>query len=415
MKMMMKPGLLLIPLLMISACGTSRKTPATEPLAAASDAVEAAVPARHPAAGVMRKPLIDPQKSEFALRLLGTALSASDLNDNLVLSPYSAGVALSLLMDGAAGSTQQSLREALSYATYAGTELYSDSLNTVSSANSIWLRTGIDLKQNYRDYVTGDTYAAQVETRDFADRSTVARINDWCSRQTRGRIPSIVDRLDPSLAAVLLNALYFKAPWAEEFAMASTFPETFHSPRGDGQVPFMHKTSRDYAYARSGDWQFASLPYRGGRYAMLIALPPQDADMKALAPRLDADLLNALLESLAPGRRVALSLPKFKVETTLTMNDVLTRMGAGPAFGDGADFSRMSATPLAVDRVIQKCFVEVSEEGTEAAAVTGAFMRVTSVAREDPPVQMKVDRPFFFAVYDTTTRLILFEGRIANI
>lgn len=363
---------------------------------------------------VMRKPQIDPQKSEFALKLLGTALSQEDLSKNLVLSPYSAGVALSLLLDGADGQTQRALTETLQYATYAGTDLYTDSLNTVTTANSIWLRNGVALKQNYLDYVRGDDYKAQVETRDFSLRSTVGEINGWVSQQTRGLIPTIVDELDPSLAAILLNALYFKAPWADEFEVKATRPEIFHATTGDQEVPFMHKTSRDYKYLAAQGWQLASLPYKNGRYAMLVALPPKDLDVKSVAGFLNADLLNFILDNLSYNR-VALSLPKFKVETTLTMNKLLTAMGAGQVFTNGADFSRMSAIPMAVDKILQKCFVEVSEEGTEAAAVTGAFMRLTSVAREDPPVVMNVDRPFFFAIYDVQTRLVLFEGRIATI
>ena len=361
----------------------------------------------------MRKPIVDNKKTDFSMRLLGTGLRQGDPKQNLVLSPFSAGVALSLLLDGAAGKTQSALFETLSYATYAGTEIYTDSLNIVTSANSIWVRKGIAFKDNYLDYVRGGSYGAQVESRDFTDRATVGEINGWCAEKTRGLIPSIVSELQPELAAILLNALYFKAPWAEEFEKSDTRKETFHGAEGDRQVDFMHKTTRGYGYVGFEGWQVASLPYKNGRYAMLVALPPQDADLNALT--WDVDLFNKVLDACQGGVRVALSLPKFKIETALVMNDLLSAMGAAPIFTDGADFSRMSAMPLAVSQILQKCFIEVGEEGTEAAAVTGAFMRLTSVARPEPPVEMRVDRPFLFAIYDTTTKLILFEGRIANI
>lgn len=380
-------------LLIIAACGTPQKN------AAGTD--------------VMRKPIVDNKKTDFSMRLLGTGLRQGNPKQNLVLSPFSAGVALSLLLDGAAGKTQSALFETLSYATYAGTEIYTDSLNIVTSANSIWVRKGIAFKDNYLDYVRGGSYGAQVESRDFTDRATVGEINGWCAEKTRGLIPSIVSELQPELAAILLNALYFKAPWAEEFEKSDTRKEIFHGAEGDRQVDFMHKTTRGYVYAGFEGWQVASLPYKNGRYAMLVALPPQDADLNALA--WDVDLFNKVLDACQGGVRVALSLPKFKIETTLVMNDLLSAMGAAPIFTDGADFSRMSAMPLAVSQILQKCFIEVGEEGTEAAAVTGAFMRLTSVARPEPPVEMRVDRPFLFAIYDTTTKLILFEGRIANI
>ena len=380
-------------LLIMAACGTPQKN------FAGTD--------------VMRKPIVDNKKTDFSMRLLGTGLRQGDPKQNLVLSPFSAGVALSLLLDGAAGKTQSALFETISYATYAGTEIYTDSLNIVTSANSIWVRKGIAFKDNYLDYVRGGSYGAQVESRDFTDRATVGEINGWCAEKTRGLIPSIVSELQPELAAILLNALYFKAPWAEEFEKSDTRKETFHGAEGDRQVDFMHKTTRGYGYAGFEGWQVASLPYKNGRYAMLVALPPQDADLNALT--WDVDLFNKVLDACQGGVRVALSLPKFKIETTLVMNDLLSAMGAAPIFTDAADFSRMSAMPLAVSQILQKCFIEVGEEGTEAAAVTGAFMRLTSVARPEPPVEMRVDRPFLFAIYDTTTKLILFEGRIANI
>ena len=398
----------------MAACGTPKKTPAgTETVPAAEPVIETAARPQRTGAEVMRKPLVDAKKTDFSMRLLGTGLQQGDSGRNLVLSPFSAGMALSLLLDGSAGKTQSALFETLSYATYAGTEVYSDSLNIVTSANSIWVRKGIAFKDNYLDYVRGGEYGAQVESRDFADRATVGEINGWCAEKTRGLIPSIVSELQPELAAILLNALYFKAPWAEEFEKSATRKETFHGATGDQQVDFMHKTSRGYRYAGLGGWQVASLPYKNGRYAMLVALPPADADLNALT--WDVELFDNVLAACQPGTQVALSLPKFKIETTLVMNDLLSAMGAAPIFTDGADFSRMSAMPLAVSQILQKCFIEVGEEGTEAAAVTGAFMRLTSVARPEPPVEMRVDRPFLFSIYDTTTKLILFEGRIANI
>lgn len=401
-------------LLIMAACGTPKKTPAgTETVPAAEPVIETAARPQRTGAEVMRKPLVDAKKTDFSMRLLGTGLQQGDSGRNLVLSPFSAGMALSLLLDGSAGKTQSALFETLSYATYAGTEVYSDSLNIVTSANSIWVRKGIAFKDNYLDYVRGGEYGAQVESRDFADRATVGEINGWCAEKTRGLIPSIVSELQPELAAILLNALYFKAPWAEEFEKSATRKETFHGATGDQQVDFMHKTSRGYRYAGLGGWQVASLPYKNGRYAMLVALPPADADLNALT--WDVELFDNVLAACQPGTQVALSLPKFKIETTLVMNDLLSAMGAAPIFTDGADFSRMSAMPLAVSQILQKCFIEVGEEGTEAAAVTGAFMRLTSVARPEPPVEMRVDRPFLFSIYDTTTKLILFEGRIANI
>ena len=399
----------LIVLLAMAACGTSKKTPVQAESAPAAESV----PMQQVQAAVMRKPIIDNKKTDFSMRLLGTGLKQGDPKQNLVLSPFSAGVALSLLLDGSAGKTQSALFETLSYATYAGTEVYSDSLNIVSSANSIWVRKGIVFKDNYTDYVRGGSYGAQLETRDFANRATVGEINAWCAEKTHGLIPTIVSELQPELAAILLNALYFKAPWAEEFEKSATRKETFHGADGDRQVDFMHKTSRNYRYAGLEGWQVVSLPYKNGRYAMLVALPPEDADLAAVP--WDVELFNAAMDVLESGRQVALSLPKFKIETTLVMNNLLSAMGAAPIFEDAADFSRMSATPLAVSQVLQKCFIEVGEEGTEAAAVTGAFMRLTSVARPEPPIEMRVDRPFLFAIYDTTTRLILFEGRIAHI
>ena len=345
--------------------------------------------------------------------------------DNMLISPLSLSLALSMATNGAEGKTAEEMLSTLGFAGQDKDALNSyyqkmisalldaDPETTFEVANSIWANESIGIKQSFTD-VTKEYYSSEVYPADFKTQATVDKINQWCSDKTHGKIPTILDGPDPNLVMALINALYFKAPWAEEFDEKSTRPDIFHAASGDKEVPFMHKTSRENKYLSAQGWQIASLPYKNGRYAMLVALPPKDLDVKSVAGFMNADLLNVILDNLSYNR-VALSLPKFKVETTLTMNQLLSAMGAEQIFTNGADFSRMSATPLAVDKILQKCFVEVSEEGTEAAAVTGAFMRLTSVAREDPPVVMNVDRPFFFAIYDVQTRLVLFEGRIATI
>ena len=249
--------------------------------------------------------------------------------------------------------------------------------------------------------------------RDFSDNGTVKEINKWCSNKTAGRIPQIIDEISPDQVMFLLNALYFKSSWASAFDKKNTFDAEFHGENGDDKVPFMHQTEI-FTYGEVDGNQYVVLPYKSDEYRMVICLPSENAEISTLLGELDADTFRNAVFSRRTSK-VALSLPKFRVNTALTLNGILRALGVQMAFTGTADFSGITGSSVAVDEVRQKCFVEVSEEGTEAAAVTSIGVRFTSVMPEDRPVVMNVNRPFVFAIVDSETADILFAGKIGTI
>jgi serpin B len=212
---------------------------------------------------------------------------------------------------------------------------------------------------------------------------------------------------------VLINALYFNAPWQREFDPDCTTDKVFHSVVGDKEVPMMTQRGK-FRYAQYQDCQMIELPYAGGRYAMYVVLPPENWSVDAILPYIGESAFDAAMDMLS-SREVVLTMPKFKLETSLILNKALQKMGVETAFSGAADFSGIAATGnLALSMVKQKCYIDVSEKGTEAAAVTVVNVRLTS-AGMNPVARMTVDRPFLFFIRDIQDGNILFAGKIVNL
>lgn len=389
----------------VAACGTQRKGASSQDVSSLGS-VTAAEESVNSESVVYNR-------IHFGLNLFSKAVADKNLaSGNVVVSPYSAGMALSMLADGANGVTKDELKSALSGAVYSGDFLKSTKNTTISSANSIWIKDGFSVKENYIANLE-NSYKAQINVRDFSDNGTVKEINKWCSNKTAGRIPQIIDEISPDQVMFLLNALYFKSSWASAFDKKNTFDAEFHGENGDDKVPFMHQTET-FTYGEMEGNQYVVLPYKSDEYRMVICLPSEKAEISTLLGALDADTFRNAVFSRRTAK-VALSLPKFRVNTTLTLNGILRALGVQTAFTGAADFSGITGSSVAVDEVRQKCFVEVSEEGTEAAAVTSVGVRLTSVMPEDRPVVMNVNRPFVFAIVDSETADILFAGKIGTI
>ena len=389
----------------VVACGAQRKGASLQDVSS-SDSITAAGESVNSESVVYNR-------IHFGLNLFSKAVADKNLaSGNVVVSPYSAGMALSMLADGANGVTKDELKSALSDAVYSGDFLKSTKNTTISSANSIWIKDGFSVKENYIANLE-NSYKAQINVRDFSDNGTVKEINKWCSNKTAGRIPQIIDEISPDQVMFLLNALYFKSSWASAFDKKNTFDAEFHGENGDDKVPFMHQTEI-FTYGEVDGNQYVVLPYKSDEYRMVICLPSENAEISTLLGALDADTFRNAVFSRRTSK-VALSLPKFRVNTALTLNGILRALGVQRAFTGTADFSGITGSSVAVDEVRQKCFVEVSEEGTEAAAVTSIGVRFTSVMPEDRPVVMNVNRPFVFAIVDSETADILFAGKIGTI
>ena len=255
-----------------------------------------------------------------------------------------------------------------------------------------------------------------------APRQARAQINELIAEQTAGKITDLLgpDAVSAATRLVLANAVYLKARWAFPFPASGTADTPFYpGPDGDAgaepagsplTVPMMRRTA-DLAYLRADGYQAVLLPYQASRLAMAIVLP--DGPLPTLAPRL-AGGLGPLLAGAAR-QRVALSLPKFRQRAGFGLIPVLRQLGIEDAFTDAADFSGITAQErLFISAVVHQAYIDVDEQGTEAAAATAIGMRPMAMRQEPDPIRMVVDRPFLFAIIDTATGLPLFLGQVTR-
>lgn len=349
---------------------------------------------------------------DYSMSFIRSVVAVEDKDANLAVSPYSAGVALSMLAEGAEGQTRAEFNKALNDCLFKSEDLGGNDKITVNSVNSLWVDDNFSVRNRYVSLMQKD-FNALVTTLSFSDPATVKAINNWCSEHTNGKITEIIDELSSGDVMVLVNALYFKAPWLNPFDEHMTSSAKFHGSKSVSDVEMMARKAY-MNYAEYNGCQLVELPYEGGRYAMYVLLPPEDMDINELIGYLSQESYDAAMNSLQ-SKEVLLKMPKVKVETSLLLNQSLQHMGIRTAFTGAADFKGISEMgPLSLGLVKQKCYVEISEKGTEAAAVTSAQIRMTAL-RPPQYVRMTVDRPYLFFVTDKQESNILFAGRIMNL
>lgn len=351
----------------------------------------------------------------FALSFFRSVNDGMKKTENVVVSPYSAGTALSMLAEGAGGETAAELYGALNRCNFRGIVPDCNDSLVVKSANSLWMDDEFRIRDSYVNLLR-ESYGASLYARDFSSAKTPDDINSWCSEHTEGKISNIVDKISPDMAMILVNALYFNAPWQNAFDEGLTAERIFHGLSGDADVPMMTRMG-DYFYAEYNGCQMIRIPYASGAYSMYVVLPPSGIDVNDVMPYLGESVYDAAIQMLEE-RKVVFSFPKYKLETSMVLNGTLESMGVRKAFSSAADFSGISSSrSLALDMVRQKCYIEVSEKGTEAAAVTSVQIRMTSIMPDKKPaVTMTVDRPFLFFIVDEGGDAgILFAGKIVNI
>ena len=357
------------------------------------------------------KPTEGSQKG-FALSFFKHVNATVEAGENVVVSPYSAGVALSMVAEGAEGETRVEFDNALNGCLFKAVDLGGNDTVVVKSANSVWVDDDFSIRNRYVDMLQKD-FDAMVVNLNFADPATVRAINNWCSENTAGKITEIVERLEPGMVMMLVNALYFNAPWAEAFPVRNTHEAVFHGYEGDVTVPMMSRT--DYMnYAEYQGCQMVELPYKGERYSMYVVLPAAGMSPDKMLSYVNEGLYDQAMSMMNP-KKVKLTMPKLKLETSMILNKPLQNMGLKTAFTAAADFKGISQMgPLVLNQVKQKCYIDVSEKGTEAAAVTSVGVRLTS-ARPEIVVNMNVDRPYLFFISDRTNGNILFAGKVVTL
>jgi serine protease inhibitor len=363
--------------------------------------------------------------NEFSLRLF-QQINADHSQKNVFVSPLSASMALGMTLNGAAAGTFDAMRTTLAFGAatqqtinegYKGLiDLLSglDKSTTFQLANSIWYRQDFHFEQPFLD--AGKTYfGADVRGLDFAaTQAALAAINGWVNTKTNGKIPTIVDQIAQQDVMFLINAIYFKGSWRERFDPAETHDGTFRTSGGTTQtVKLMHRGGHDnkLRYFSTPEYQVADLPYGNDAWTMTILLPSENKSVDDVIAALTPQQWESITSGLAERTGMDLYLPKFKLTWERTLNDDLTALGMGVAFdANAANFSHMSPEQLFITKVKQKSFVDVNEEGTEAAAATSVGIGVTSL-----PPQFRVDHPFVFVIRERLSGTILFIGKVGEV
>ncbi|PIG92120.1 serpin family protein [Gloeocapsopsis sp. IPPAS B-1203] len=356
--------------------------------------------------------------TRFGFKLFSQLLSQD--SSNVFISPTSIAIALAMLYNGASGETQQAMAQTLELQgiklpeiNTANAALLSALTNPdpdvqVAIANSLWARQEYPFRKDFLQKQT--FYKAQVTTLDFQSPDATNTINAWVNQNTNGRIKQIVEQINPQDVLFLINAIYFKGRWTDEFDPNQTTNEPFFTKGGSIQHPMMSQTGR-YRYYENEQFQAVSLPYGKGRLSLYVFLPSENSNLTSFYQQLTSANWEKWLTQFNQ-REGSIRLPRFQMEYDLTLNDTLKALGMEVAFEDSADFSAMGDN-LTLSEVKHKTFVEVNEEGTEAAAVTSGRVMAVS-APIDPPFQMVVNRPFFCAIRDNQTGTILFMGSIVE-
>jgi serpin B len=346
---------------------------------------------------------------------------------NLVFAPASIAAALGMTLLGARGDTATQLAATLHLAkpqdAAAGlleTCALLDSLAagdlTLRAPNTMWVQSGLPLQADFTAALA-QAACAQLRVADFAAAAgpVQQQINDLIAEQTAGKItglipPGVITR---ATRLVLASAIYLKAAWTHPFPPGATQDAPFHPEPGTGrQVPTMRLRER-LRYLRGDGYQVVELPYAGQRLGMVIVLP--DGPLAPVESRLGRDGLARLLAGLAP-HQVTLALPRFRVTSQFSLAPALTALGMPLAFTSRADFTGITtAEPLHISDVVHQAYLDVDEQGTEAAAATAVVIRAAArVMMPDPPVEMTVDRPFLFAITELASGRPLFLGRVTD-
>jgi len=347
---------------------------------------------------------------------------------NLIMSPFSVSGVMAMVSSGAKGETLSQLTQGMSFPTKDQIALgYRDVIPalrtnenfTLEVANSIFCQAGFDLLPAFKETLH-QYFHASIQVTDFIETSNAARlINDWVEAATRDKIKDLIteDMLDALTRLVLVNAIYFKGDWASKFDPKLTTNQDFHLSDGSTKTVSMMRQTTEFDSARLDnlDAVMLELPYRGDRMVMQILLPNTIQGLSQLEDRLRTTAnLEELFRSNQREEKLIVHLPKFKLEQTITLTEHLQNLGMRDMFTDSkADFSGIDGSKnLYISAVLQKAFIEVNEEGSEAAAATGAVMMMRSMPK--PPEIFKADHPFIFFLKDKLTGMLLFQGRVED-
>ena len=358
----------------------------------------------------------------FALKLFREIDAQEAATANIFVSPLSVSMALGMTYNGAAGETQQAMAQTLEFQDLNLDEVnqgYRDLIDLLFEldpqiewqlANSIWYREGFSVEPSFLD-VNRTFFDAQVEALDFSAPDAADVMNQWVSDGTNGRIEEIVDDpIGPLTVMFLINAIYFKGDWRHQFDKGLTRDAPFTLLDGS-EVTTPTMFHEDEVDVRTG-WddlvRVLEMPYGGDAFTMMVVLPHPDVSLQSVVEALDTERWASWIADLH-ANELFVEMPKFSFEYEISLKDVLTSLGMGVAFTGAADFSKINPSGgLFISKVKHKTFVQVDEEGTEAAAATSVVIATSG------PGRFVIDRPFLFAIRERISGTILFMGRMVD-
>jgi serpin B len=406
----------------LAVLGVAFAVPAQQPAGSAKAAPQSNTGAQ--VAGEAWREKLVAANTRFGFKLF-SEIRKRDANENIFISPASLALALAMTYNGAGGQTGQAIAKTLELQQLSlqqvnlGNAALKASLANLDAkvhlaiANSLWGRQGEPFKPEFIKR-TQDFYGAQVRNVDFGAPNAPDIINRWVKQSTNSKIDKILEKndIDASTIAVLINAIYFHADWMVPFAKEKTQARPFTLSDGSQKQHPMMFQKVDYAsYYKNEMFQAIGLPYGEGRLSMYIFLPHQGVSLKTFYENLNAQNWEKWMSEFQTQEKgVILGLPRFHVEYEIDLKESLKALGMEKVFDAGADFTEITPQGFAISKIKHKTFLDVSEEGTEAAGVTA----VGGTRGGGPDITMIVDRPFFCAIRDEETGTILFMGSIVD-
>jgi serine protease inhibitor len=362
----------------------------------------------------------------FGFELYQNVFTSETEYENIMVSPLSVSLALAMTYNGANGETKTAMEKTLKVYGLTPEDIntsYRDLVNSLKSldpkvlleiANAIFYRDDFQVENEFVS-INKNYYDAEVSALDFGnEQKSLETINGWVAEKTHDKIETIIDRISRNHVMFLLNAIYFKGTWQKEFNDKSTEKLPFYLENGETiQIEMMQRLDT-LPYMSNDLFSAIELSYGKGNYNMYVFLPENGRTLEEIVNKLDKDNWETWMESFQETQSVDIKLPRFKYEYEIMLNDVLTEMGMGIAFTGAADFTGINrGGGLNIDYVKHKSFIEVNEEGTEAAAVTIVAIERTS-AGGPQKVPFYVNRPFLYAITEKSTGAVLFMGTVKN-
>ena len=361
--------------------------------------------------------------TDTSIRMLYEAARTSGTRENILISPDSILTAMNMVENGAAGSTLSEMEKVLGQVPVTTSTRFLSRLHkrlgstdrfVYKNVNSVWYKKGsIRLKKAYRNRLK-KTFGAEVCAAPFTP-DTVREMNDWVNRNTNGKIPDIIDRLSEETRVILINAVYFKGAWMDPYVISNTRKFTM-ADGGTQKVEMFEKTEDEYVEICGAKGYVK--PYSGGRTAFMALLPPKGMSVKKYLKQLTGrDFIQGYKNRIRQNVKVYTRVPAFSYDYDITLNEALQRMGIKKAFTSQADLSGMSKDPLRIDQVLHKTHIELTKEGTEAAAATAIVVECSAAYPPRDILKKKVylNRPFVYAIIDTESGMPVFLGIVNRI